>query len=202
MAPVTSGGGGRWAAVFPGWETGPCIVPDRRVAGGRRRGREAPRAPGRVVKSGPGCCNPLSGGNRVRGGEWPGLGAGGSRSSRGSVAGRGGSRSLEEVVGHLNARSTCFHQAHGRRRRGWVRAGKSALFLSLARPAPKWRREGIPAAPGAWTGGVRRGAASLQRAVEAAASVSDGIAVHVAGLLVLPPPLLPFCSISNLFRAS
>lgn len=49
---------------------------------------------------------------------------------------------------------------------------------------------------------MSRGAASLQRAVEAAASVSDGIAVHVAGLLVLPPPLWPFCSISNLFGVS
>lgn len=125
-------------------------------------------------------------------GEWLGLGVG-SRSCCGSVTGRGGSRSLKEVVGHLNAQSTCFHRAHGgclcRRHRGWVRTGESALFLPLARPTPERRREGSPAAPGAWRGGPRWGAAGSQREVEAAAGVSDGIAVAAAacGGFALPP---------------
>lgn len=111
---------------------------------------------------GPGVLQPLSEGNRVRGGEWLGLGVwGGAAPPAGVWRGGGGSRSLEEVVGHLNAQSTCFHRAHGgcrcRRHRGWVRTGKSALFLSLARPTPERRREGIPAAPGAWRGGSLRG---------------------------------------------
>lgn len=108
--------------------------------------------------------------------------------------GEGGSRSLEEVVGHLNAQSTCFHWAHGgcrcRRHRGWVRTGKSALFLWLARPTPERRRETIPAAPGARRGGSLRGAASLQREPEAAVGVSDGVAVvavAACGRFALPP---------------
>lgn len=104
------------------------------MAGRQRRGREAPRAPGRVVKSGLGCCNPLSGGNRVRGGEWPGLGAGGSRSSRGSVAGRGG-KSVTGGSCRTSERAEHVFPSGSWPPPPWVGAGWEECFVPLACPA-------------------------------------------------------------------
>lgn len=116
---------------------GPALFRGKRgsvAAEARPGGAWSGRAGGEI---GPAVLQPRSGGNRARGGEGPGRGRGEPLLPLPGARRGGGSRSLEEVVGHLSAQSTCFQRAHGGRRcrRGRVRAGMGALFLCWPGPA-------------------------------------------------------------------
>lgn len=126
-----------------GWRRGPALFRGKRgsAAAARPGGAWSGRVGGEI---GPAVLQPRSGGNRARGGEGPGRGRGEPLLLLPGARRGGGSRSLEEVVGHPSAQSTCFQRAHGGRRcrRGRVRAGTGALFLCRPGPAGGAARAG------------------------------------------------------------